>query len=234
MSVQRWVHIAEMGSNPWVLPIWNAVNRKVEAGLINQPGQSMYDLGLSLTTHLNMIPKIGCRLEKSLISLRANVCATLNEESIFSNESNGYALRINDDLKYELLIDRSTFLFQINLTWELQKKLFKSIRDWLGQPIKESLGVEVQKVVGGNDWFPALDNLRNFFMHEGAPYIAFDVTKGSDFIELIIMKENVSDFKNLDTFIKIDMLNEIVKGFSSANTSLQNYLIDLINDLGKQ
>ncbi len=234
MSIDRWVHISEMGSNQWVLPIWASINQAVIDKRAHKPNQSLFDLGLSLTTHLNMIPRIGCRLEGGLISLRDNVLNVLEEDAIYTNSKQGYALRINDDLKYELLIDIASFLFEVNIVWELQKKLFNSIRNWAEYPVTGILGVEIQKVVGGNDWFPLLDNLRNFFMHEGAPYIAFDATNGSKMLELIIMKENIHDFNDPDTFIKLDSLNRIADGFSSSKTSLQIYLINLINNMGRQ
>lgn len=75
------------------------------------------------------------------------------------------------------------------------------------------------------------DRLRNFFIHEAAPYIAIDISGGSNKYELQIMKENLKIFENKEKFITLSELIEIVQGFIKAKPFIQDDLVDLFNGI---
>ena len=81
------------------------------------------------------------------------------------------------------------------------------------------------------NWFQELDNQRNFFMHEAAPYFAVDITKGHGNYDLLIMRENVKTFDDHSKFVKMSEINGVVKGFSSAKAIIQSHLIQLYKNL---
>ena len=235
MRIERWVHISELGSDPWVLPIWGSIHTAVKEGRIQRPKQAIYDLGLSLTTHLNMLPRIGVRIEGNASQVYAQIKSDISEDFISEKNNEGYAIKVNDDLKYELLVDINAFIFELNIVWELQKKLLQAISCHLGRQIKGvELTEEIKEVVGDSEWFPELDRLRNFLMHQGSPYIAIDVTDGLDNPSLIVMLKNVKDFDNPKHYIKFELLNKIVSGFYGSKKILQHHLISLVDGAGKR
>jgi hypothetical protein len=64
---------------------------------------------------------------------------------------------------------------------------------WQGDPAS-SVGKSIQSVLksAGQDpaWFAVLGTNRNFFIHEGAPCIAVDVSEAPQDYDILIMTEN--------------------------------------------
>ncbi|MBU4421087.1 MAG: hypothetical protein KKH84_08810, partial [Proteobacteria bacterium] len=93
------------------------------------------------------------------------------------------------------------------------------------------VGLIIKKIIEGagksSEWFVVLDNQRNFFMHEGAPYFAVDVTEGPGKYDLLIMRENIKIFHDHSKFIKLSEINSIMEGFSIAKPIIQKHLIEL-------
>jgi hypothetical protein len=56
--ITRWLHITELGGDPWVLPIWNAANEAVKAGRVMPLPADVYRLGLHVSTRLNILPGV--------------------------------------------------------------------------------------------------------------------------------------------------------------------------------
>lgn len=67
-------------------------------------------------------------------------------------------------------------------------------------------------------------------MHEGAPYLAVDLSEEPEHFELLIMKENVRSFTHPDDFITLSEINLIVKGFLAAKSRLQQHLCSLFKE----
>ena len=110
--------------------------------------------------------------------------------------------------------------------------LFFEMYTHIGKKIKKNeVGLIIKNIieVAGNssDWFSELDNQRNFFMHEGAPYFAVDISQGPDKYDLLIMRENIKIFNDHSKFIKLSEINSIVEGFLTAKPIIQKHLIEL-------
>ncbi len=234
VEIKRWVHISELGSDQWVLLIWNSINNAVDDGRIQKPKQAIFDLGLSLTTHANMLPRISARIEGNANKIYSQITNNLSEKYIFTKDTEVYSMIIDNDLKYELLADINAFIFELNIVWELQKKLLQAISCHLGKQIKaKELSSEIKNIIGESAWFPELDSLRNFLMHHGAPYIAVDITDGNDKPNLIIMLKKVEKFNDPKSYIKFESLKKIVSGFRDSRKLLQNHLMYLVDNAGK-
>ena len=152
-------------------------------------------------------------------------------EHEFSEKKNGYSYKIDDDLKFTLLVDIDSLLFELNACCELMMRLFEALYRHVGNPIqKNQTGLVIKKVLdeaGQNpDWFVILDTHRNFFMHKGAPYIAVDLTKAPMY-DLLIMKTNLFEFTDPSKFFTLSKLNYIVQGFVAAKPIIQDDLIKL-------
>jgi hypothetical protein len=65
------LHIDMQITDPWVLPIWNAIHEAVRKGRTTHPGDSASQLSLHLSTRLAMLPVIFRRTDKGIgISVR--------------------------------------------------------------------------------------------------------------------------------------------------------------------
>ena len=54
-------------------------------------------------------------------------------EHLFTEKQEGYAFPVDNDLKYELVSDIDAFLFEINATWKLMKRLFGLLHTHVGR-----------------------------------------------------------------------------------------------------
>jgi hypothetical protein len=144
----------------------------------------------------------------------------------------GYVFPLDDELKHNLLLDIDSLLFEVNSCCELITRFFKLLHQHKGQLSQTQAGQKIREILlnaGQNaSWFVQLDTHRNFFMHEGAPYIAVDLSNDSDGrYDLLIMKENIRDFSNSDKFIRLSALSTIANGFELSKPLIQQYLVNL-------
>lgn len=233
--IDKWLHIEELSGDPWLLPIWNSVNNAVQKGKITYLPSEVYELGVYISTRLNILPRIVTRINDEVIEL-FKLAESHEESHVFTKTTEGYALRIDNDLKYRILCDIDSLLFEINSVCELMSKLFASLYSHAGKPLrKKMIGLKIKSIIENANqnpsWFSTLAGHRNFFIHEAAPYIAIDISGGTEKYELLIMKEHLKIFENNDKFIKLSELNEIVQGFMKAKPIIQNDLASLFNGI---
>jgi hypothetical protein len=227
----KWLHLSELGGDPWVLPIWTAVNEAVKSGKVATPSPEVGRLGLHVSIRLNILPRVVQRVNSST-SLLYEKTKEHGPEYVFTEAQEGYAYPIDNDLKYSLLADIDALLFELNSACELMTRLFGLLHAHVGRPIPpKQLGKAIGDVLAQGTqnarWFVLLDKHRNFFMHEGAPYLAVDLSNGPATLDILIMKENIKTFTDPDTFVSLSEINLIVQGFIAARRRLQDYLVSL-------
>ncbi len=214
-----------------MLPIWAAVNEAVQSGKVPALSPKVYRLGLHLSVRLNILPRVVQRVNSG-VSLLYEKIKEHGPEHVFTQAKEGYAYPLDNDLKYSLLADLDALLFELNSACELMTRLFGRLCAHAGRPIAQKhLGKAIGDVLNQNNqdagWFISLGNHRNFFMHEGAPYIAVDLSSEPVTLDILIMKENVKTFSDPDTYVSLSEINLIVRGFLAARTQLQDYLVSL-------
>ncbi len=232
---KKWIHINTKLGDPWILPIWSAVNDS--EGLEKSkpiPMETKSQLGLSISTRLDMLPRIVHRINMEVNDIY-KLTKTHRDEHIFTAQNEGHVFEIEENLKYNLLLDIDSLLFELNSVCELMANLFFVLYKGLGKTIeKKKVGIIIKKIIEDagktSDWFVELDSHRNFFMHEGAPYFAVDVTNGPGKYDLLIMKENITIFDDHSKFIKLSEINSIMEGFLGAKPIIQKHLIDLYKE----
>lgn len=232
--VLKWVHLTELGGDPWILPIWNAVNEAVRAGKVAPLGKELRELGVRISTRLNFLPRIIYRVNTSVYKLY-DVVAQRRPEQEFSQTTEGVAFDVDNNLKYELLVDLDSLLFELNSVCELMGKLFEGLHNHAGQSMpKSGFGHSIRSILqeAGEDpsWFVKLDTNRNFFMHEGTPYVAVDISNAPADYDLIIMKESIKKFDDPSKFIRLSDINDIVQGFRLSRPIVQSYLKSLFGE----
>lgn len=226
--VTRWIHLEQLGGDPWILPIWAAVNEAVRAGRAQPVTPELGELAIHLSTRLNLLPWIARRANEGAYSLY-RAASNCSEEHQSTPSAEGIALRVDDDVKYSLLADLDSLLFELNAVCESMLKLFKRVHAHAGVPMpKKSVGTSLRHVLeqAGDDpsWFLKLNTHRNFFSHEGAPYAAIDTSRAPDDYDLLILKQNVKSFDDPKTFLRLSEIGGIVNGFNRSRQVLQQHL----------
>ena len=231
--VERWVQLSELGGDAWILPVWTAVNQAAKAGRCPRLTKDLSELGLHISTRLTLLPRVVRRVNQGAHKLYAAVADRAPKHE-FTRDSEGVAFSVDDDQKYELLADLDSLLFEFHSACELMIRLFEQLHTLAGKAMPASgVGKSIQSVLksAGEDpaWFAMLNTDRNFFIHEGAPYVAVDVSKAPEDYDLLIMKENLKIFEERDMFIKLSEINGMVQGFRRSRSIVQSYLSRLFS-----
>ncbi len=116
--VSQWLHIDMKVTDPWVLPIWNAIHEAVREGRTTHPGDSASQLSLHLSTRLAMLPVISRRLNEGYAQLVAALEGRASHHE-WTNEREGYAFPIPQELQYGILVDLDSLLFELKACGEL-------------------------------------------------------------------------------------------------------------------
>jgi len=231
----KWSLFQDVGGDPWVLPIWTAIHNAGNRGILLDRDENMGNLALHVSTRLYMLPIIIERINLECRELYKIVRNRQNGKYVFTKTQEGRALKVDRDLLFKLLVDIDSFLFESNSCCDLMKEFIKDVYECAGNMLDDK---EVNNLIrtlitnnGGNpNWFVELDNHRNFFIHEGAPYIAVDLSNESQY-EILIMKENIKVFDDEKKYVRLSQLIQISKGFIQAKGFIQQHLINYINNL---
>ena len=229
---KKWVHINYEVGDPWIGSIWTALNIAENSGKAFRISKEVKSqLGLSISTRLDMLPRIVRRINIAVNQVYGTV-EKHQTKHVFTEKQEGYAFNIEEDLKFNLLIDIDSLLFELNSVCELMRSLMKFLYESIGINItKQEAGLKIKEIIekAGEtpDWFIALDNHRNFFMHHAAPYFAVDVSEGPGKYDLLIMRENIKYFNDPNKFVALSEIDTIVRGFTMAKSIIQNHLVEL-------
>lgn len=232
----EWLHIETMVGDPWILRIWTAVNDAENSGRVPPISREVKSrLGLSISTRLDMLPRVVYRINDEADKIYKATKAH-KEEHVFSKQKSGCVFKLDEDLKYNLLIDIDSLFFELYSVCELMTDLFCVLYANIGKPIpKKKVGSTIKKIIEDagkpSDWFQKLVRHRNFFIHESAPYLAVDISRGPGKYDLLIMRENLYSFEDQSQFIRLSEINSIVQGFAAATPIFQKHLIELYQEI---
>lgn len=226
--VEKWIHLTELGGDPWVLPIWASVHSAIQNGTVKVIPAQLSELGMYISVRLKFLPRIADRINTEAKELYKLV-KTHKPEHEFCEDCEGVAFDINNDLKYRLLIDIDSLLFELNSVCELTGQFFEQLHTLAKKPMpKKKAGLSIKHVLDGakqdSSWFITLDEHRNFFAHNGAPYVAVDITTRPNGTDILIMKENIKNFRDESKFLRLSDISCIVHGFSASQPVIQAYL----------
>ncbi|MDQ0170586.1 hypothetical protein [Paenibacillus tundrae] len=230
--IEKWIHIECIFINKWGSKIINEIHKAVKEGRMERPDDLFYGYSMSIAIRLDLIGRLVQRLTKHFVEIE-NYLIDVKEEYIFTQKNDGFALRINDDLKLDLLIDIDAFLFEVNSCCELLGQYMYELYTALGIPLsRDKIGKTQAEILRGKgidtSWFRKLDDSRNFFIHHAAPYIAIDVTDYES-KNLIIMKDNLKTFTDPKKYMTLATLVEIREGFRKSLSIFQEHLINCVS-----
>jgi hypothetical protein len=132
--VTKWLHLDERGGNPWVLPIWTAVNKAIATKRVAQITGEMSELAVHISARLNVLPRVIERLNDEVASL-LDAVKLHTPQHIFTVNAEGHAISIDNNLKYRLIADIDSLLFEVNSCAELIRTFFGLLHNHAGQPI---------------------------------------------------------------------------------------------------
>jgi len=231
---RKWIFIEFVSGDPWVLPIWTAYGNAESRERIPAAGHALKELGLQISTRLNLLPRVVARLNASVQRLFEIARQDHTPDHLSTEECEGFALRVPFDLLYDLLIDVDSFLFELSSACELIEKFAGMMWEKMGEVPRDSAGREIQRILSaaGQDtgWFVDLSNARNFFIHEGAPFVAVDPS-GAQY-DLLVMRENLRSFRDSTKYRRLSQLNQMAAGFQEAKSIIQQHFIRKLDSLG--
>lgn len=232
MKITKWLHLEELGGDPWVLPIHTAVNDAFSRGACTKLDRAICEVGWHISLKLNLIPRIITRINLETQEL-FETAKGHTSEYIFTPNQEGYAFRIDNDLKYNLIADVESYLFQVNACWDLMKKFTCQFYTHVGQQhTKDEIIVIINEAHKFAklpvEWIRLLDRERNFIAHQGAGYLAIDISNEEQ-MELLIMKTNDVNFGDPKRYFTLSSLNEINNGFIGTKKVIQDHLKSIMN-----
>jgi len=165
---EKWILINTKVGDPWILPIWSAVNDAERSGKSTPISKEVTSqLGLSISTRLDMLPRIISRLNEEVIEVYKAAKAH-NSENISTVNREGYAYDIEENLTFNLLIDIDSLLFEMNSVCELMTNLFFVLYTHAGKTIdKKKVGLIIKRIIEGSgkssSWFIDLEPQKLFY-----------------------------------------------------------------------
>ena len=146
--LEKWIHINTKAGDEWILPIWSAVNDAEGSGKSTPISKEVKSqLGLSISTRLDMLPRIVRRINEEVSEVYKATKAH-KSENIFTTQREGFAFDIEENLKFNLLIDIDSLLFELNSVCELMTNLFFVLYTHAGKTLeKKKVGLIIKKII---------------------------------------------------------------------------------------
>ncbi|RKR37657.1 hypothetical protein [Paraburkholderia sp. BL17N1] len=230
MAIKRWLHLSELGSDPWVLPIYTAWNQAVEEHRVAARTDAITEAGLHITTRLNLLRHIVRRLNQDWDALAKEINNHVSSEHHYTPDREGIALPVDDHMKYLIIADFHSVLSEVDACIDSMKAFMHALHDHVGQPITPKQRIEMinswmhERGVDPK-WFNRLSSARNFIAHVGAFYLALDTT--DPHWDLLLVKRNIKQFDDPDTYVRFFSVTEIVEGFLDCRAAMQVHLVAL-------
>ena len=218
-----------------MLPIWTSIHKTIPENKIQKSQKDLSNLALYISTKLNMMPRIFKRINKQCNELW-DITKEREKEDDYWNEHQGRALLIDDELKYNLIIDLDSLIFEIKSCLELMRQFLMGIYKLTNSKVShKQINNEFKNIILQDNmnatWYDDLEKHRIFFIHKGAPYIVIDLTKEDEYYNFIIMKENLKKFDNKKKYLLLSDLNIIVNGFLKARGALREHIIKHLENI---
>jgi len=218
----KFLHITYMADNNWGYPIWSAIHAVIPpAQLPEQLKQEIGDLVLGISVRLDYLPSIINRINDGVNRL-------YDEVKQRDKSSDRCAYEPKPGIKYPLLVDINSFLFEVYSCLLLVETLGKKVlRQIMQKQVQGSLVRVVLRAKGKpSEWLDRLRDWRHHFTHGGTPWVAVCLDQEPTY-DLLVMKYNVHDFSDAETFFRLSELDQVLKGFMEAIMLAQQHITDV-------
>lgn len=232
MAIEQWLHLSELGSDQWVLPIYAAWNRAVDEGRSTKQPAAVIEAGQHITTRLNLVRRIMYRLRGDWDKLAIEIDKHVTDEHKYTPSQEGIALPVDNDLKYLVIADFHSVISEVDACSDHMKVFMEALHDHVGQHITEKQRVRIinfwmQERGVDPRWINRLASARNFIAHDGAFYLSLDTTEQQ--WDLLLVKGNIKAFDDPDTYVRFSTVLQIIDGFLHCRDAMQVHLISLFD-----
>ena len=122
-------------------------------------------------------------------------------------------------MPFEIVADIDAWIFEFRSTYEI---LYAFVKEFSSRILDQK--VNDQRVLKAileakryhTDWIGFLNDERNCFIHQTAPWFAIEVTGGTPQYEIVILKRNVHDLEHPEDYVRIEEYRAVHKGFFEA------------------
>jgi hypothetical protein len=233
--VEKWLHLDFEAEGPWGYAISTAIQQAIKAGKVPPARRTLSQMPLHIHTRLSMLSRVVRRLHQECEALYERV-KKHNPEHVSRAGHKAFVFRVDDDLKYCLLADIDSFIFEIDACLDLFINLNYMVHGHTGKNISRDESRKLLKNAaaaagqGNGDprWFHDLDRARNTFIHNATPYIAVDLSEEeNNKYDLLIMRENLHEFSDESKFIRLSGLNNVGRCFFKAVPIFEKFIASL-------
>jgi hypothetical protein len=233
LMVEKWLHLDFKAEGPWGYAISTAIQHAVTAGNVRPARRALSQMPLHIHTRLSMLARVVRRLNHECEAFYESV-KKHGPEHVSRAGHKAVVFRVDDDLKYCLLADIDSFIFEIDACLDLFINLNQIVHGHTGKNISRDESRKLLKNAaagpGNGDprWFHHLDRARNTFIHNATPYIAVDLSEAeNNTYDLLIMRENLHEFNDESKFIRLSALNNTGRCFFKAVPIFEKFIASL-------
>ena len=224
------------GRANWILRLMSRLDSSRAAELKRRRRQwaslSLGERAGAVATRMRAVEVVTRRLDNDLVALGEELKQASPRAVRCIKEGLAYTTR-NRDLAYELLVDVDGFLFETRSAYELTVKFVAVfLSRILDRAVPEKMHLlhgfvahEVSRRGGETSWIDELRTHRNVFVHETAPWPALEIVSIAPLrAELVLLKKNVKDLREPQTYLHIDQCRRMYSGFLATFPILEDWL----------
>jgi hypothetical protein len=143
----------------------------------------------------------------------------------------------NSRLAFEIVADIDAWIFEFRSTYEI---LYAFVKEFSARILNckvndEKILKAILRAKGYNtDWIDFLNDERNLFVHQTAPWFAIEITSGTPQYEVVLLKRNVRNLDDPQSYVRIEQYRAVDKGFREALDALREWIFKEIEKIEAQ
>ena len=132
-------------------------------------------------------------------------------------------------MPFEIVADIEAFVFGLRSTYEV---FYAFVKEFSSRILNTTVNDErvLKAIIHRNgystDWIDFLNDQRNYFVHQTAPWFAIEVTGGDPKYEIVVLKRNTHDLKNPEDYVRFDEYRKVFQGFQEALHALHSWILE--------
>ena len=230
-----WINYAPRES--WVLSITARVQRS-DSPILQQRWKesaqsALTELPLALATKFEVMSITIDRLNAHIRELSKDFDENPDKVKSCIAAKAAYGTQ-NPRLAFEIIADLEAWIFKFRSTYEI---LYAFVKEFSARLLDckvndEKILTAILRAKGYNtDWIDFLNDERNLFVHQTAPWFAIEVTSGTPPYEIVLLKRNVHNLDDPQNYVRIEQYRAVHKGFLEALDALHAWIFKEIEKI---
>lgn len=225
-------YISTHGRDGWSYGIWNAFNdaekRNKKYKLKKLREEEFGNAIFAISLKLEFLPFIVKRINEE----KERLISCVYNGNKDNDNNDRHSLDVPNDIKYPLLIDIDSLIFELRSCCELMEKAAKKLSRYLKNVFKINLSVAElpQKQWLSANWYKRLKEIRKDIFHYSTPYLDIDISNEQQY-DLLFPTAHMNDYSTKTKFFRLSEITKIYDGFKQDSTYLEKYIINQISQL---